>query len=73
MIPARFAPLLFAFILSGMMSAMVSALSTWRALGMEGMTTWPGAWIASWAVACPAAFFAGPVTRKIVARLVAAD
>ncbi len=32
MIPARFAPVLFGLILSGLMSAIVSAIATFRAL-----------------------------------------
>jgi hypothetical protein len=74
MIPARFAPILFGFILSGLMSAMVSGIATWRALGLDSdfPAHWLGAWLASWAVAFPAVLIVAPITRRIVARLVRA-
>lgn len=74
MIPARFAPILFGFILSGLMSAMVSGIATWRALGLDSdfPAHWFGAWLASWAVAFPAVLIVAPITRRIVARLVRA-
>lgn len=72
MIPARFAPLLFAFILSGLMSFMVSGISTLRATGLgEGFVTrWLlGGWLPSWALAFPAVLIIAPLTRKLVAKL----
>lgn len=45
MIPARFAPIVFGFFLSGMMSAMVSGIATWRALGVDA--EFPGHWFGS--------------------------
>ena len=72
MIPARFAPILFGFILSGLMSCMVSGLSTLRTLGLiDGfMGAWIGNWALSWAVAFPVVLVVAPITRRIVARLV---
>jgi len=74
MIPARFAPILFGFILSGLMSAMVSGIATWRVLGLDGhfAAHWFGSWVTSWAVAFPAVLIVAPITRRIVARLVRA-
>ncbi|MGO4908081.1 DUF2798 domain-containing protein [Pseudorhodobacter sp. W20_MBD10_FR17] len=71
MIPVRFAPILFGLILSGVMSAMVSGIATWRAVGMhnEFGTHWLGAWLLGWSVAFPAVLIVAPVTRRIVARL----
>lgn len=73
MIPARFAPILFGLILSGLMSLIVSGLSTLRALGLvEGVFgLWMGNWAASWAVAFPTVLVVAPLTRRIVGRLVA--
>ena len=73
MIPARFAPVLFGLILSGMMSCMVSGLSTARALGLDAefFGTWMGNWAVSWAIAFPVVLVVAPITRRIVARLVA--
>jgi hypothetical protein len=74
MLPARFAPVLFGFILSGLMSAMVSGIATWRALGVDAdfLSNWFGSWLTSWAVAFPAVLIVAPIARRIVARLVRA-
>ena len=73
MIPARFAPILFGFILSGLMSLMVSGLSTFRALGLvDGFAgVWLGNWAVSWAIAFPVVLVVAPISRRIVAKLVA--
>ncbi len=72
MIPARFAPVLFGFVLSGLMSCMVSGIATVRML--DGSTpllgAWMSAWVFSWIIAFPTVLFVAPVTRRIVARLV---
>ncbi|MFD3190035.1 DUF2798 domain-containing protein [Sedimentitalea sp. HM32M-2] len=75
MIPARFAPILFGFILSGLMSCIVSGIATLRALGAgEGfVAAWMGSWSFSWAVAFPVILAVAPVTRRMVAMLVRAD
>ncbi|MCX7565729.1 DUF2798 domain-containing protein [Sulfitobacter sp. F26169L] len=74
MIPARFAPVLFGFILSGLMSCMVSAIATFRVIdaGDTFVSAWMASWIFSWAVAFPTVLLVAPVTRRIVARIVAA-
>jgi len=72
MIPARFAPVLFGLILSGLMSLLVSGVATFRALGLPPgfVAAWVGAWLPSWAVAFPTVLVVAPVTRRIVAALV---
>jgi hypothetical protein len=72
MIPARFAPVLFGLILSGLMSFIVSGVATFRALGLPPgfMVAWVGAWLPSWAVAFPVVLVVAPVTRRIVGALV---
>lgn len=71
MIPARYAPILFGLLLSGMMSLLVSGLSTLRALGLvDGFVLiWLGNWAVSWATAFPIVLVIAPITRRIVARL----
>jgi Protein of unknown function (DUF2798) len=71
MIPARFAPILFGLILSGLMSCIVSGLATARALGLQDafLGHWIGSWIVSWAVAFPTVLIVAPVTRRIVGAL----
>lgn len=72
MLSARYAPILFGLILSGLMSLIVSGLSTFRAVGMgEGFPAlWLGNWAVSWAIAFPTVLVVAPLTRRIVARLV---
>ena len=74
MIPARFAPVVFGFILSGFMSFIVSGIATIRTAGMvDGvMGLWLGSWAPSWIVAFPTVLFVAPLTRKLVAKLVRA-
>lgn len=71
-IPVRYAPIVFGFILSGLMSSMVSAIATFRAVGLtDGVAgLWLGNWLSSWAVAFPAVLVVAPMTRRLVARLV---
>ena len=73
MFPKRFAPLLFGLLLSGMMSLLVSGISTWRGTGLvPGFAVqWIGAWLIAWPVAFPAVLVAAPVARRLVDRLVA--
>lgn len=71
MIPARFAPILFGLILSGMMSCIVSGIATVRAMGpVPGVFgAWMTSWAFSWVVAFPTVLIVAPITRRIVARL----
>jgi hypothetical protein len=72
MIPARYAPILFGLILSGLMSFIVSGIATFKSLGsLDGfMGLWLQAWAISWAVAFPTVLVVAPITRRIVAKLV---
>ena len=47
MIPARYGPVLFSLILSGVMSLLVSGISTFRALQpqQDFVSLWAGAWL----------------------------
>ena len=65
---ARLEPVLFGFVLSGLMSLVVSGIATFRAAGATWMSLWPGAWITAWAVAFPVVLVAAPVARRMVRR-----
>lgn len=69
MIPARYAPVLFSFILSGTMSLLVSGVATLRTLpaGQDFAGVWAGAWLSGWLLAFPAVMLAAPMARKVVA------
>ena len=73
MIPRKYAPILFGLVLSGLMSLLVSGLSTLRALGpVPGFAgLWAGAWLVAWPIAFPVVLLAAPVARKAVDRLTA--
>lgn len=68
MIPARYAPVLFGFVLSSLMSFIVSGISTFRNAGLaDGFVgQWVGAWLPSWAVAFPTVLVVGPIARRVV-------
>lgn len=74
MIPARFAPVLFGFILSGLMSCIVSGIATFRVLDGDGafFESWMTSWMFSWVVAFPTVLVVAPLARRIVARLASA-
>lgn len=72
MIPARYSNILFGLILSGLMTIMVSGISTLTAKGLApgfGLL-WLRAWLTSWALAFPMVLVMAPLTRKIVGKLV---
>jgi hypothetical protein len=72
MLPKRFAPALFGLILSGLMSLLVSGISTYRALGLGESYAglWVSAWLTAWLVAFPVVLVVAPVARRTVALLV---
>lgn len=72
-LPRRLAPLLFALLLSGMMSLLISGVSTWRAIGLGPAFAagWAGAWLVAWPIAFPAVLLVAPLARRAVERLVA--
>lgn len=69
--PEKFAPVLFGLILSGLMSCLVSGISTLRTIGLvpDFLAQWMGAWIAAWLVAFPVVLLVAPLARRLVARL----
>ncbi len=72
MIPARYAHVLFGFILSGLMSLMVSGVSMALGSGLDAgfVPRWIlGAWLPSWALAFPAVLVVAPITRRLVGAL----
>lgn len=72
MISKKFAPALFGLILSGLMSLLVSGISTYRAAGLDTgfVALWTGAWLTAWLIAFPIVLIVAPLTRRAVAALV---
>ena len=74
MFPARLAPVLFGFVLSGLTSLIVSGIATARATGLEAGAwepahLWAGSWLSSWAVGFPTVLIVAPWARRLVGRL----
>lgn len=67
MIPRKFEPILFGFILSGLMSLLVSGISTFRATGLVSgfLMLWAGSWLVAWLFAFPAVLLVAPVARRV--------
>lgn len=74
MISARFVPVVFGFVLSALMSFVVSGIATVRTAGLADgiISLWLGAWLASWLAAFPIVLVVAPVARKIVQGMVRA-
>lgn len=72
--PARYAPVLFGFILSGLMSLVVSAIATCRNFGLAPnyLDLWLGAWLPSWLIAFPVVLVVAPAARRLVGMMVKA-
>jgi hypothetical protein len=75
MISRKYGPLLFSLILSGLMSLLVSGISTFHAIGLVSnfAELWSSAWLTAWLFAFPAVLQVTPLTRKVVQFLVAND
>lgn len=73
MIPKKFAPVLSSLLLSGLLSLLVSGVSTIRLSGPQSgfMGLWLSAWLTAWLAASPAVLVAAPLTRKVVERVTA--
>ena len=73
LLPARFTLPVTGFILSGIMTIIISGISTLLALGPgpEFLAHWPIAWISSWIIAFPTVLVVLPMVRRLVARIVA--
>ena len=72
MMPRKLEPLLFGLILSGLMSLVVSGISTFRAAGFFPgyVSVWTTAWLTAWLFAFPLVLIAAPFVRRFVGQLV---
>jgi Protein of unknown function (DUF2798) len=75
MIPRRFAPLLFGFFLSGLMSLVVSGIATVKTVGWESgfLAVWTSSWLTAWLFAFPVVLIVAPLTRRVVEGLLSAE
>lgn len=72
MFPARFAPILFGFLLSGIMSCIVTLVASVKTVGLGANTisTWLGSWGFAWPVAFTVVLVVAPFVRHVVSKLV---
>ncbi|MBE1295720.1 MAG: DUF2798 domain-containing protein [Rhodobacteraceae bacterium] len=72
MLPAHFAPVLFGFLLSGIMSCIVTFVATLKNIGFTAQTVdaWLSAWLFGWPVAFCVVLVVAPLVRGFVNRLV---
>lgn len=70
-VPARFAPILFGALLSGLMTLIISGIATYRNLGLppDFLARWLVAYVNAWVLAFPTVLVVGPIVRRLVARL----
>lgn len=73
-LPARYGALVTPLILSGLMTLIVSGISTLRVLGPTPafLQSWPSAWGLSWLIAFPVLLLALPLARRLTAMIVSA-
>lgn len=71
-LPNRYTSIVLPFLLSIIMTFVVSIVSTLRSLGVEefSLYVWMSAWVISWLIAFPTLLLVLPVVRKITAILV---
>ena len=71
-LPPRYAAFVMPFVLSILMSLIVSGVSTLKSLGISTafVSTWPIAWFLSWLVAFPTLLLVLPPVRRIVSVVV---
>lgn len=72
-LPARYGAVVMPFILSVLMTFVVSGIATLKALGAspQMLSVWPISWGLSWLVAFPTLLVILPLVRKLVALVVA--
>jgi len=72
-LPARFAPLILALLLSVVMTMVVSAVSTLRGVGLTDafLRVWLSAWGLSWLIAFPTLLLILPIMRRLTGRICA--
>ena len=71
-LPPGYAAFVMPFVLSVLMSLIVSGVSTLKSLGVGAafLSTWPIAWLLSWLVAFPTLLLVLPLVRRIVSLVV---
>jgi hypothetical protein len=71
-IPRRFRPIVFGGLLSGLMTLVVSAVTTLRNLGLtdDFVGRWLSAFVTAWPITFPTATIVAPIVGRLVDRIV---
>ena len=71
-VPAKYGALVMPFLLSIIMTCVVSLVSTLRGVGLDGFSLmlWLSAWLTSWVVAFPVLLLALPLVKRLTGMLV---
>ena len=74
-LPKKYESIAFGFMLSGMMSCLVSGFATMIAIGLsaEFPLHWLTAWLPSWALAFPVVLVVAPFVRRVLSSIVIRD
>jgi hypothetical protein len=72
LVPRRYRPVVFGGMLSGLMTLVVSAITTLRNLGFDGefVGRWLAAFMTAWPVTFPTATVVAPLVGRVVDRIV---
>ena len=72
-IPKRYGPLVFAVLLTCLMTLVISGVATAINVGFppDFIGRWVRAWLPNWAIACPVLLFMRPVVQRLTERLTA--
>ena len=73
MIPKRFSPIVFAVLLTGLMTFVISGVATVINVGLppDFISRWARAWLPNWAIACPVLLLVRPLVTRLTERLTA--
>jgi len=71
MIPKRFSPVVFAVLLTGIMTVVISGVATAINVGFpdDFLARWVLAWLPNWAIACPVLLLVRPFVQRLTERL----
>ena len=72
-IPKRYSPLVFAVLLTGLMTLVISGVATAINVGFPSdfLGRWLRAWLPNWAIACPVLLLVRPYVQRLTERLTA--
>ena len=67
-LPQQYSPIAFGFIVSCLMSCMVSGIATYSSIALadEFLYLWTSAWFSSWLIAFPVILFVVPLTKIMI-------